>query len=438
MRLNYFKLSLKAYFSRLTSQTLASCDYLEPKDSGSCTLLNWIILIGGRSPALDSALALGLNVLLIAEPTTPKRVFAKANKSIAICLRSSFEQVLPEVIRLLDDIKPVAIIAASEQGVLPAAQLREYYSIAGQDVASARDALIKSEMKKRFKRADLPCWPTIAIENIEQATSLADEYGYPMVVKALASSGSRGFKIIKDRTKLRRVIKNMLVRTDYGGIGVEPLCSLKECSVELILQNGEVLFSNITDYLISSKINFLPAEFSAELTEKLLSLSLQVAAAFNFKHGMLHIEFYYDEEQLWLGEVNARPPGGGLMDLIQRAYDFDPWDLFIRCQLSEEIAPIKQIKKCYAANWVIHPGKGLVKSIEGVEAIENNSLTQQFSLKLKLGQKVYQREGTGSSVGTLTMCSKNPKKLSKAILQSIKTLQIGMTKDLENLQPNQV
>ncbi|WP_354624058.1 ATP-grasp domain-containing protein [Psychromonas sp. MME2] len=390
---------------------------------------NWIILIGGRSAALEAALALNLKVLLIAEPTTPKRVLAKADQHLAISLRAPFQEILSNTLPLLADNHPLAIIAATEQGVLPAAQLREYFSIDGQDVNSARDALIKSKMKKRFKHAGLPCWPTVEVKSVEQALHIAQQYTYPLVVKALASSGSRGFRIIKDRATLRRVVTTMLERADYGGVGIEPFCDLKECSVELILHNGNIIFSNVTNYLIASKLNFLPAKFPQALSDKLLTLCHDVATTFNFKQGMLHIEFYYSDSELWLGEVNARPPGGGLMELIELAYDFNPWDLFIRSYLKEPLQRITQTKKYYAANWVIHPGKGIVKNISGIDDIVNHPLTKHFSLKLKEGQTVYRREGTGSSVGNLTMCSKDHNKLTRAILTSTQILQIEMEKE---------
>ena len=39
------------------------------------------------------------------------------------------------------------------------------------------------------------------------------------------------------------------------------------------------------------------------------------------------MEVFLGEEGPVFGEIAARPPGGYLMDLIPRAYGFDPWEV---------------------------------------------------------------------------------------------------------------
>jgi biotin carboxylase len=312
----------------------------------------------------------------------------------------------------------------SEQGVLPAAYLRRHFSLPGQSVDSARDALIKSRMKQRFSQADLPCWPTYDLSSVEQAVNIAQPIGYPLIVKALASSGSRGVRKIRDRNQLRRVVKGMLLQSDYGGVGIEPFCDAKECSVELIVQAGNILFSNVTDYLHPGKTNLLPAKFKREFQDRLLRLAEAVMQAFEFTHGMLHIEFYYRGENIWLGEVNARPPGGGLMALIKEAYQFDPWQLVIKSQLSHPVTPGRYRRVNYLANWVIHPGKGVVEAIEGTDWINHHPMKHLFNLKVAIGQTVKYRHGTGSSVGELVLKAKNKMYLEKAMQECIQTLRI--------------
>jgi len=385
---------------------------------------DWIVIIGGRSAAVDAALALNLNVLLVAEPKTPARLFARCALSLSVNLRTPIEQLLPSILNVLDNIQPAAVIAVTEQGVLPAAYVREHFKLSGQSVESARASLIKSSMKQRFISANLPCWPTVAIESVDQAVEQSKEFSFPVIVKALASSGSRGLRVVKDRSALRRVTKSMLQREEYGGVGLEPFCEARECSVELILQQGRVLFSNITDYLVASCVNLLPARFPPEMTQRLLDLSQQIVEIFSFTSGMVHIEFYYTDTDIWIGEINARPPGGGLMDLIERAYKIDPWQLVIKAQLNEPLEPVNTTRCRHAANWIIHPGKGEITEINGVDSLASHPLTANFKLKLKVGQKVMRREGTGESVGTLTMVHANYKKLKDAILNSRTELDI--------------
>lgn len=62
----------------------------------------------------------------------------------------------------------------------------------------------KVEAKRTVQRLGLPCVPGSdgAIETLEEAISLADKIGYPVLIKAAAGGGGKGMKVAKTRQDL--------------------------------------------------------------------------------------------------------------------------------------------------------------------------------------------------------------------------------------------
>ncbi len=385
-----------------------------------------LLLIGGRSKAIEAAKSLGCDVYLIADFKTPKRLLKDCTDFYQLNFPAKENQILDAAKALFNNNAPDSVIAVSEQGVLPAAWCRQYWHLSGLSVLDAEAALVKSKMKQRFIASNLPCWPTYAVGSADEACDLANRMGYPLVVKALASSGSRGFRIIPNRSRLRRVVKAMLEIESYGGVGLEPLVNAREFSLELLVKNSELLFFNFTDYIAPGAINLLPAKLASEVKDEALNLGKEVLKAFHFTQGMAHIEFYLKDNQLWLGEINARPPGGGLMELISGAYEFDAWQAVIASELISSKPKTRQKAKCYLGNWVIHPGAGVVRSIRGIHDIAAHDFTVDFHHKMEVGGQVKTRSGTGESVGLLTMKANHYKPLKDALLWSRETLNVEL------------
>ncbi|MGX5173965.1 ATP-grasp domain-containing protein [Aliikangiella sp. IMCC44653] len=394
---------------------------------GNC--VNLVVIVGARAAAIDAALELGFKVLVVADKKSAYR-----NSQVELInanLALDYQQIKSAVTNLLT-VPPIAIIAVTEQGVLPAAKLRHEFHLSGQSVASATDALFKSKMKARFEQFNLPCVVTLPISSLTMAKSVASKIGWPLIVKGLASSGSRGVFKVTSMAALEQAVKQTLAMPELGGVALEPFIDARECSVEVIVQNGQVVFENITDYLEPGHTNLLPADFRPAFCQSLSDLVNKVIAAFEFDSGILHIEFYYTHDQILIGEVNARAPGGGLMNLISQAYGINSWQFLINAQVGDQASqpnaePKPKPKPTkYMANWIIHPGEGTVLNISGKRAVKNHPSTQSFKLKLHVGDKVKPRAGTGSSVGELVLSAECPRELKKAMSWCRATLKIEL------------
>ncbi len=78
----------------------------------------------------------------------------------------------------------------------------------------------KIEAKRTAARLGIPCVPGSegAIEDEDEALRLADEIGYPVIVKASAGGGGRGMKVANDAEELKNALVNarLEAKTAFG------------------------------------------------------------------------------------------------------------------------------------------------------------------------------------------------------------------------------
>ncbi|MFT6544182.1 MAG: biotin carboxylase, partial [Bacteriovoracaceae bacterium] len=237
------------------------------------------------------------------------------------------------------------------------------------------------------------------------AEDLAEYLGYPLVIKPIDDSGARDVKIAKNLEEVKKYLtKGLLAESFVDG---------SEVSIETFIQDGKPIFHNITEYLHQWRKSAIPANIAPDLKSKLLELNDEIIRKFGVDRGMTHAEFYLTKDGPVFGEIAIRPPGGYYMELIQKVYGFDSWKLYVSLGCESKIDFMPKEDGC-AAVYMIHPGKGKIISIEGVEKIkEKVSGIFEFSIRKGPGDEITEHENTSNEVGHILFWSKNQEQLHK-------------------------
>jgi biotin carboxylase len=222
------------------------------------------------------------------------------------------------------------------------------------------------------------------------------EFGSPVVRKFRKSSGGRGLQLIRSPEEF--------VPAKQGVSILERFIDAPEASVESFINDGRIQFANITDYHIKGHTNFVPAVFEEALTKTLLELNERVITALGITWGMTHMEVYLTSKGPLFGEIAMRPPGGYIMNAINQAWDFNPWEAFLAMELDE---PFKfpRTPSAYAASEVLHPGVGRVVAVRGKSQVLDQQGIREFRLKVKIGQQLDARNTLGQDTGYVVHAS---------------------------------
>lgn len=287
--------------------------------------------------------------------------------------------------------KPDAIIAVTESAVVPAAALRAELGVDGHGIDVAQRCTNKIHMKRTIAAAGIACAKFMELsEGDLDAEAVVEALGLPVVIKPAVGSGGRDARVAQTLEHMPQVVTNECIAESFiNGI---------EMSIESLVVDARPVFVNFTEYVEPAWASLLPAMLPDETVKQLLELNARAITALGIARGMTHLEVFLTTKGPVFGELGARPPGGHIMKLIELAYGFDVWEALLNIELGRHVSLPGKAER-FAGMRFIHPGAGRVIRVEGVDAAAALPSVQHFECKLKVGDKVKARYGTGQHCG---------------------------------------
>ena len=241
--------------------------------------------------------------------------------------------------------RPMAVVPLVEMTVMPGLAIARRYGLrymSPEAVAAARD---KTLMKERFRTAGLPVPGFAAYSTWERLEGLMKGFSFPVVVKPAHFGGSEGVSLARDAGELREAYGRVssAMRGHAGRFGLsetafqveEYVASDQEVSVEVLnTPNGRRVLA-VTDKFLT------PAPFFAETghavpsihsrDEAVTGTALAACEAVGLQRGLVHVEMRLRPDGTpVLMEVNARPAGDGILDLVERVTGVNAFEHHVR------------------------------------------------------------------------------------------------------------
>ena len=369
-----------------------------------------VVSVGLRPGALDAAERLGRPVIAVVD--TPPGPTAVAR--LAAVVEAPFEEVLDHVdaIAALD---PAAVVGLAERAVVPAAHLREALGHPGCALDTAVRCSDKRAMKRAVRAAGLRCADVVEAEEGLAGADLVDRLGLPMVLKAAVGSGGRGTRVVRDAADVPDRLP--------GGWMAESFVEGVEMSVETLVVDGRTVFVNPTAYLEPAWASLAPAPLSAADLDAVRVHAEAARVALGVTTGMTHLELFLTPDGPVFGELAIRPPGGHLMRLIEQAYAFDPWEVVLRVALGEPVDVPTQAGRV-AAVQILHPGEGTVLAADGLEEARSLPGVEAVSLRVRPGDAVGPRVGTGQEIGHVLVTGATAEEAQARLAAATKAIRV--------------
>lgn len=206
------------------------------------------------------------------------------------------------------------------------ARLRTDFNIPGLKLSDVERIKRKSKMKDVFRSAHVPVAEGAVVHSREEAQALVDAVGYPLMAKPDVGVGAAGTYRIDDAADLAAFFAQKPL-VDYL---LEVFITGKLYSFDgLADRHGRLVFYTAHFYEpgIMEVVNQDRDVYACSLREippGLKEAGMRAVRAFDVRERFFHIEFFRTDDGRWLAvEMNIRPPGGLMMDVINFANDIN-------------------------------------------------------------------------------------------------------------------
>jgi biotin carboxylase len=240
----------------------------------------------------------------------------------------------------------------------------------------------KVHMRRRCAQHGVPMPGFRSVDGPDAAVRAVRELGLPCVVKPADETASADVhrctsvaEVVEHVEAIRATRENVRGQRRYHEVLVEECVIGYEVSVEVLADGPRLHVLGVTDKTVGGNNRFveLGHVFPSLLPEPVQAACVAVAVlalrAVEFDLGLAHVEVKYGADGPRLIEINPRPAGDKITELVDRSLDTSCLELVVRQYLGERLngnVPIAAVRGAAIRFLTADPGR--VVAITGSEA----------------------------------------------------------------------
>ena len=208
----------------------------------------------------------------------------------------------------------------------------------------------KDKFKKVCRENGVPVaeeyLPKFNVEGVLDLAQMGD-IKYPVIIKPVDSSGSRGIYVCKDQNELQTYYPKALEVSPSKTVIIEQYVTGQHVNIYYTLSKGIAYLSAMADRHVdyldykSAPVPVLLVHPSKHLREYQASVDNKVKTMFKtigMKNGIAFVQgFHCDDDSFVIYEMGYRPNGGGTYSLINACSGYNQIDLLINFALNGEM-----------------------------------------------------------------------------------------------------
>ncbi|MEV4727264.1 ATP-grasp domain-containing protein [Micromonospora humida] len=294
------------------------------------------------------------------------------------------ERLLPYVRKLHEVLRFDGVVTSCDYYLATVARLAADLGLPGTRPEAVECAYRKDLARQRMQAAGLP-GPAFAVtEDWAGTEAAARALGFPLVVKPVDLCAGMLVRLVADRDQLREAFDAL------GGFPVNargqqrsPLVLLEEVlvgpevSVETVTVDGETTVLGVTDKSLAGAPWFVetghmfPAALDAATAGAVGDMAVAALAAVGFDRGVAHTELRLTAAGPRVVEINPRPAGNQITELVRRATGVDLPMVYARLAVGEQpqVTVADTGVRSAAIAFLLPPRAGTVAGIDGVTAL---------------------------------------------------------------------
>ncbi len=360
-----------------------------------------VLLIGSGDPTyreyLLRAMAEHHNlVLLDTQPLTWQAQYVEDYVQIDMSKSSA----LYAAKRLQEKNSIVGILTYHEVFVELTAAVAEALSLPNNPVQCAKQCRDKWLMREQFDRFGVPSAQSVLVHSQHEARTVADNIGYPVVLKPRALGGSLGVRLVEDPKAMNEAFFGASetdeegLGVDYRGVLVEEYLDGPEVSVESVTFQGTTQIIAVTQkqtgfppyfeeigHLISPDDNTFGED-------DLRRVTLSAHHALGIQNAVTHTEIKVTSLGPRIVEVAARLAGDLIPHLVHLATGIDLSNIAIDISLGNRPGIIRNRSNAAAIQFIYPLRSGRVKTLMADPWLTKQPWLDQIRWQVKKGDSI--------------------------------------------------
>lgn len=270
-------------------------------------------------------------------------------------------------------------------------------------VANAYNFTDKGRMREIFKDLDIPCVENFTVETYEDAEKKACEIGYPIVIKPVDSSGSKGISAVRNSNELKNKFEYALSVSKSKEVIVEKFIEgTQHISLGYVDQYKLTMFACLDREYMKIKDVFIPSNTIAPslvdyTAKKLIDKYMYMIVDYlKPRFGNVWAEWIYDvkTKEAYIIEISIREAGACITShIFPYAYGVDTQKYVVNSALGLENGSFscnKEINNTVGVFYFLLP-EGKIVDISGIEMIDKiEGVIYSKINKMKIGDEVSQ------------------------------------------------
>ncbi len=328
-----------------------------------------------------------------------------------------------EILKISEDENIVGICTTgTDVAVCTLGIVCDSLKLSGVSRDAAEKCTNKFYMKECFLKSGVKTAAFRKVASEEEALVASKEIGYPVMLKVVDKSGSRGIVKANNEKDICRYFWEIKSVTQKGYMLVEKYIEGEEIGVDAFVQNGELLFLAphkklmFNDGRRSVPIgHYVPFEGEIGLYNKIYKQIELAVQALGLDNCAVNADVFLSNEEVYIIEMGGRAGATGIPEIISECYGIDYYEKIIEAAVGKKVT-FDGISNVPCMSYLLFsPKKGVLKgkrdncTIEGVKV--------QFDYDL--GQEVNQFKNGTDRIGQVIIKGKTIKEL-KSKLDNVK------------------
>jgi hypothetical protein len=215
--------------------------------------------------------------------------------------------------------------------------INERFSIPGITRREVDQIKKKSVMKRIFQESGLRVARGAVVSTLQEAGLLAGELGYPVILKPNEGVGAGGAFRVDGPEQLAAVfpeLREEYILEEFVDAPIVTYDGMTDTDGAVRFDNTLIYGEGLIDYAQGKDTFFYVGR---SIPETLRRIGRALVRRFDIRRKFFHFEFFRVDGDYVPIEINCRPPGGAIIDMMNYSIDGDLYRAWVRMLLGQPL-----------------------------------------------------------------------------------------------------